>query len=424
MKPMQGLRALRGNLLFAPSLGELTIIPKGYILTRDGIVEGVYEKLPPTCPAEVINYGDALITPSFSDMHLHAPQFPMLGLGMDLQLLDWLTTYTFPIEARFKDTEYAQSVYHCLAKELIRRGTTRVCIFSSTHREATHVLMRELEEAGVTGYVGKVNMDRNTSPELTETTEESIGETLRFIKECSDYKHLQPIITPRFTPSCTNELMGGLGEICKSHAGLRIQSHLSENTDEIAWVRELHPDCRQYWQTYDKYGLWQDNTIMAHCVFSDSDERAAIKKAGVWAIHCPDSNNNVASGIAPLRKMLDEGLKVAMGSDIAGGAKLSMTDVATQAIRLSKLRWLESNKEEAFLSVREAFYLITTAGQAYFGAQPGFGLGEPLHAVVFNDSKFAYNPGISLEERLERMMYLADKSTITAVYSEGRQADI
>ena len=210
-----------------------------------------------------------------------------------------------------------------------------------------------------------------------------------------------------------------LGRFC-----LPLQSHLSENQDEIAWVKELHPDCPQYWQAYAKYGCWGEHTIMAHCVYSDEAERAAIKEAGVWAVHCPDSNNNIASGIAPLRKMLEEGLNVALGSDIAGGAKLSMTDVATQAIRLSKLRWLESGKQEAFLTVREAFYLITTAGQAYFGAQPGFGVGEPLHAVVFNDGKFAYNPGLSLEERLERVLYLADKSTITAVYSAGGQAEL
>lgn len=424
MKAMQGLCALRGNLVFAPALGELTIIPKGYILTRDGVVEGVCQKLPAGCGAEVVNYGDAIITPAFTDLHLHAPQFPMLGLGMDLQLLDWLNTYTFPTEARFRDTEYARTVYHRLAKELIRRGTTRVSIYSSIHREATHVLMQELEAAGVTGYVGKVNMDRNTTPDLTEPTAQSAAETLRFIEECGAYEHLKPIITPRFIPTCTDELMAALAELSKAHPEVPLQSHLSENVDEVAWVKELHPDCEQYWQAYAKFDFWKPGTIMAHCVFSDEAERAAIKAAGVWVAHCPDSNTNVASGIAPLRKMLDEGLKVALGSDIAGGAKLSMTDVATQAIRLSKLRWLESGKAEPFLTVREAFYLITTAGQAYFGCRPGFGLGEPLHAVVFNDSKFAANPSITLEGRLERLLYLADKSAITAVYSAGRQAEL
>ena len=424
MQPIQGLCAIRGNLVYAPVLGELTCIAGGYILTRDGTVEGVFEKLPAGCPAEVINYGDSIITPGFSDLHLHAPQFPMLGLGMDLQLLDWLRTYTYPTEARFGDPAYAKTVYCHLAKELIRRGTTRACVFSSMHREATLLLMEALEKEGVTGYVGKVNMDRNSVPELAETAEESLRETRRLLEVCGRFSHVMPILTPRFTPSCSDALMKGLGALARENPHIPIQSHLSETLDEIAWVKELHPDCGQYWQTYAKYGLWQPRTLMAHCVYSDKAERAAMKEAGVWAVHCPDSNTNIASGIAPLRKMLAEGLHVALGSDIAGGAKLSMTDVATEAIRCSKLRWLQSGKTEDFLTVREAFYLITTAGQAYFNAQPGFGLGEPLHAVVFNDQKFAYNPGLSLEERLERILYLSDKSTISAVYSAGRLAAI
>lgn len=424
MESMQGLCAIRGNLVYALALGQLTTLSPGYIITRDGLVEGVLDRLPPHWGGEVVNYGDAVITPGFCDMHLHAPQFPMLGLGMDLQLLEWLQTYTFPTEARFADVEYAKIVYQRLAKELIRRGTTRICAFSSVHRPATHVLMTQLEKAGVTGYVGKVNMDRNGGDLLTEDTQASIRETRLFLEECSAYPHLKPILTPRFVPSCSDALLDALGKLAQEFPQVPVQSHLSENLDEIAWVRQLHPDCKQYWQAYDKFGLFQKGTLMAHCVYSDEQERKAIRDAGVVVVHCPDSNTSVASGIAPLRRMLDEGLNVVMGSDIAGGAKLSMPDVATEAIRVSKLRWLQSGKAEPFLTVREAFYLITTAGQAYFGAKPGFGIGEPLHAVVFNDSRFAFNPTISLEERLERILYLGDKSNIVAVYSAGRLADI
>ena len=149
--------------------------------------------------------------------------------------------------------------------------------------------------------------------------------------------------------------------------------------------------------------------------------RNAMKKAGVWAVHCPDSNTCIASGIAPVRTMLKEGVKVAMGSDIAGGAKLSMLDVATEAIRVSKLRWLFGGKrdEERFLTVAEAFYLIAGAGQEYFGARPGFGIGDRLHAVVFDDRGMADNPRMNLSERLERIIYLGERQDIKAVYSEG-----
>lgn len=151
---------------------------------------------------------------SFADMHLHAPQYPMLGMGMDLPLLDWLNTYTFKTEARFADTDYARRVYRRLAGDLITNGTTRVCMFSSLHTEATWILMEELERAGVTGYVGKVNMDRNALPGvLEETTEESVRETIRWLDGCR-FEHVRPIITPRFTPQLHRRAHGRTREDC------------------------------------------------------------------------------------------------------------------------------------------------------------------------------------------------------------------
>ena len=182
--------------------------------------------------------------------------------------------------------------------------------------------MEELEKAGVTGYVGKVNMDRNGSPELQETTEQSKRETLRWLDACGRFQTVKPILTPRFTPSCTDELMSWLGKLA-AERGLYVQSHLSENKGEIAWVKELCPDCAQYWESYDRAGLWKDHTVMAHCVHSDARERSAIRQAGVVVAHCPDSNINLCSGIAPVRQMLNEGLWVTLGSDIAAGSSLS-----------------------------------------------------------------------------------------------------
>ena len=417
---MNTKKALKGNVVFAPTLHTLTCVENGYIVTENGIIEGIYEKLPGEYRHIAIeDYGDNLIIPSFCDMHLHAPQYPMLGMGMDLQLLEWLNKYTFNTEARFLDTEYARRVYRKLALELIKKGTTRVVMFSSVHREATHVLMEELERAGVTGYVGKVNMDRNCPDNIRETTEKSLMETRRFIEECEGrYKHIKPILTPRFTPSCTNELMQGLGELKKEY-GLRVQSHLSENRDEIDWVKELHPDCELYYQTYEKYGLWSENTVMAHCVYSCEKERAAMKESGVVAAHCSDSNMNIASGIAPVRQMLEEGVHVVLGSDIAGGALLSMRDAATSAVRASKMHWLSCGKKQDFLTVTEAFYLITSAGQRYFDAGPGFKKGDALHALVLDDSRLPETRPLTLSERLERLMYASSDDTIVARYSEG-----
>ena len=407
---------LHGNIIHTPAFGALETIPGGYLVLEDGVIQGIYPKLPQqyaACP--VTDYGDGLIMPSFADLHLHAPQYPMLGMGMDLPLLDWLDTYTFRTEARFEDTDYARRVYRQLARDLITSGTTRVAMFSSRHTDATLILMEELEKAGVTGYVGKVNMDRNAGLSQ-ETTEESISETLRWLDACH-FDLVKPILTPRFTPSCTDELMAALGKLAQER-NLPVQSHLSENAGEIAWVGELHPDCKQYWESYDKYGLWKDRTLMAHCVHSDTREQEAMAKAGVWAVHCAASNVNLCSGTAPVRELLDRGVQVALGSDIAGGDQLAMHKVVVMSIRASKIKQIETGAP--FLTVPEAYYLGSTAGHRYFGGGAGFQPGHKLHAIVVDDREMPEpTRELTLSERFERAIYLMDKRCIKAVYSEG-----
>ena len=416
------LTILHGTIISSPAPGKLDITPGGYLIAQDGRIRGVYAALPECyAGAPVEEYGEALILPAFCDLHLHAPQYPMLGTGMDLPLLDWLNTYTFPAEARFADPDYARDVYRKLAAELIENGTTRVCMFSSLHTEATWILMEELERAGVTGCVGKVNMDRNGLPGvLQEETAESIHETERWLERCSDFTRIHPILTPRFTPSCTDELMDWLGRKA-AETGLPIQSHLSENDREVAWVRELHPDCDQYWESYRKFGLWNDRTLMAHCVWSDGRERDAMRDAGVTVVHCPDSNVNVCSGTAPVRAMLQEGLKVALGTDIAGGDHISMFDAVTAAIRASKVRQMTDPARPDFLTVAEAWYLGTSAGAAFFSDAPGFAPGNALHAIVLSDSDLPQSHPLSPAERLERCMYRRQKNALRAVWSDGRK---
>ena len=292
-------------------------------------------------------------------------------------------------------------------------------MFSSLHREATLILMEELEKAGVTGYVGKVNMDRNGIPALQEETEESKRETLLWLEACQDFQHVKPILTPRFTPSCTDGLMDFLGKLA-AERGLPVQSHLSENTGEIQWVKELHPDCSQYWETYAKYGLWNDRTLMAHCVWSDERERAAMRAAGVTVVHCADSNQNICSGVAPVRRMLDEGLKVALGSDIAGGDHLNMFDVVAASVRASKARRMQDGWETDFLTVAEGWYLGTSAGAAFFGGRPGFAPGNSLHAIVLDDGDLPQPHPLTPQERLERCVYRRQKNALRAVWSSGR----
>lgn len=411
---------LKGHIVHAPALGVLETVENGYLVLDDGKIAGIYQELPADCAhLPCHDYGDRIIMQSFADMHLHAPQYPMLGMGMDLPLMDWLTTYTFRTEARFADPEYARRTYRHLAEELIRNGTTRVCVFSSLHVEATWILMEELERVGITGYVGKVNMDRNALPGiLEETTEESLRETLRWLDGCRS-EQVKPILTPRFTPSCSDALMEQLGTLAQER-GLYVQSHLSESAGEIEMVQQLYPSL-SYWQTYEKSGLWRDHTLMAHCVHSDAQERQAMKDAGIVVVHCADSNINICSGICPVRLMLDEGLWVTLGSDIAGGAQLPMYQVITATIRASKARRVLDGWNSDFLTVPEAYYLGTTAGHRYFGAGNGFAVGDALHAVVLDDSEFP-EPArkLSVQERFERALYMMQRRHITDVWSQGK----
>ena len=278
-----------------------------------------------------------------------------------------------------------------------------------------------MEETGLKTMVGKVNMDRNAAPGLLEeTTEESRRETLRWLDACQDFRLVKPMLTPRFTPSCTNELMAFLGKLA-AERDLPVQSHLSENQAKMAWVRQLHPGCQQYWETYAKYGLWTSRAVMAHCVWSDARERQAMRDAGVTAVHCADSNQNICSGVAPVRAMLNEGVKVALGSDIAGGDHLHMFDVVAASIRASKARRVLDNWETDFLTVPEGWYLATSAGAAYFAEQPGFAPGNHLHALVLADDDLPQPHPMTPQERLERAVYLRQGGAIRAVWSEGRK---
>lgn len=418
-------KGIRGTIITANEQDKLDIIENGtIILDESGTILGVYARneLPEIYRnAAIEDFGSGIITTSFCDMHLHAPQYPMLGLGMDLPLMQWLYNYTFRTEALFKDTAFAREVYRVLAKELIARGTTRVCAFSSVHTDSSLVLMEELECAGVFGYVGKVSMDRNTTDELIESTETAISEERRFIEESlARFNNIKPMLTPRFTPSCTDELMRGLGELAREY-NVRAQSHLSENFEEIETVRTLCPDCERYYQTYERAGLWNEGTVMAHCVHSDSVERAAMKAAGVWVAHSPNSNTNIYSGIAPVRRMMNEGLNVSLGSDIAGGDNLSMRHVACAAIRVSKLRYYYANRaeEERFLDVSEAFSLASSRPRRFFDLSCGFTAGEKLEAMVLSDASHGPSIPLTPQERFERLIYSSDPNDICAVYSLG-----
>lgn len=414
-------QALKGNIIHTPVFGEYTIVPRGFVVYEDGLVQGVHAALPiEHQDAAVTDYGDQLIIPGFVDMHLHAPQFANRGLGLDKELLPWLETYTFPEESKYSSLDFAEKAYKKFVKTLWQQGTTRAIVFATLHREASELLMDLMAEAGLGGYVGKVNMDRNSPDFYIESTRESLEETERFILETQDRHALvKPIITPRFVPTCSADLMEGLGKLSAKY-GVPVQSHLSENTGENAWVKELHPEIKDYASVYDTYGLFgQQKTVMAHCVHVTDDEIALMASNQVYVAHSPHSNNNLSSGIAPVRKMVEAGVPVGLASDVSGSHEIAMPRIITAAAQASKMKWLESGKAFTALNTQELFYLTTKGGGSFFGKVGSFETGYAMDALVIDDASLADVNERCLEERLQRYLYCGDDRNIHVRYVQG-----
>lgn len=416
---------LKGDILWSRTPQDMTIRENQYVVCEDGVCAGVFPTLPEHFASlPVHDYTGKLIIPGLVDLHAHAPQYAFRSLGMDLELLDWLDTQTFPQEARYADPDYARRAYTLFVDDLRRSSTTRAVLFGTLHADATLTLMGLLEDSGLITRVGKVNMDRNSPDCLREeSAAASLAATRQWLDGCRDFTRSRPILTPRFIPSCSDALMEGLRDL-QRETGLPVQSHLSENQGEIAWVSELCPDSTGYGDAYDRFGLFGGDgcpTIMAHCVWSDEAERARMKQNGVFVAHCPQSNVNLSSGIAPVRAFLNEGLSVGLGSDIAGGVHLSMLRAIADTIQVSKLRWRLQDASLAPITLPEAFYLATRGGGAFFGKVGAFESGFEFDALVLDDAMLPCPFDLSPLERLTRVVYLADDRAVTHKYVSGRK---
>ena len=416
---------LRGDLAYSLSPTPWRTMSNGFLVCVDGRSAGVFEQLPERYDdLPLLDFSGKLIVPGLVDLHAHAPQYTYRALGMDLELLDWLSLHTFPAEARYADLNFAGAAYDRFVDDLRKSFTTRACLFATSHTDATLLLMEKLEESGLITYVGKVNMDRNCdSPAREESAARSLQETARWLEGCAPFRRTSPILTPRFIPSCTDELMEDLGALQRERK-LPVQSHLSENQSEIEWVQQLCPWSKYYGDAYDHFGLFGGAdcpTIMAHCVHSPEEEIALMKERGVFVAHCPESNANLASGVAPVRRFLEEGLRVGLGSDIAGGTQLSLFKAMALAVQVSKLRWRLVDQSLAPLTAAEVFWLGTVGGGSFFGQVGSFAPGYELDALVLDDTRLAGPHRHTVSERLEQMIYLSEDADLTAKFVAGRR---
>ncbi len=421
----ENIFALKGDICYSKNLTELETMEQGFLVCKDGIAEGVFRELPAEYKEiEVKDYGKQFIIPGLIDLHMHAPQYTYRGLHMDLELLDWLENYTFPAEAKYENPEYAKENYGKFVDRMVKSATTRACIFGTIHAEATLILMELLEKAGLHTMVGKVNMDRNSPDYLREiSAEQAAIDTRRWVQEAKKrFQNTIPMLTPRFTPSCSDEIMEELKKI-QTEFQVPFQSHLSENRGEIEWVKELCPYAKYYGQAYSHFGLFGGDcpTVMAHCIYSCEEEIRDMKEQGVYIAHCPESNMNVVAGIAPVRRYLQEGLHVGLASDVAGGTTENLFTAMMHAIQASKLRWRLVDDTLAPLTVPEVFYMATKGGGEFFGKVGSFEKGYEFDAVVLDDGEIPNQEGLTIPERLERFIYLNQEKDVKAKYVAGKQ---
>ena len=417
------MKIYKAHILFTKEKDHFEVYENGYVAVGDdGRVTGVAKNLDELdCDgAEIVDYGDKLLIPAMNDMHVHAPQVHNQGVAMDLELLPWLQNYTFPEESKYADVEYAERMYRRFMHTQWLFGTMRSVAFGTVHTESTRRLMQLYQEAGMGALVGKVAMNRNCPEALCEDVEAAIAGNEKLIAEFGNPDGMvRPIITPRFVPSCSPELLKACGELANKYQ-LPVQSHLSENVSEIAWVAELEPESKSYGDAYNRYGLFgQTPTIMAHCVWTKGHELELMKQNGVMVAHCPTSNFNLSSGMAPIRSLLDEGVRIGLGSDISGGHDLNMFRMLVYAIQVSKMHY-QLNHDKAFLNLSEIFWIATKSAGSFFGKVGSFEPGYEFDALVIDDAVL-YPAEYSLLHRLERFIYVGDDRQIVHRFCRGKE---
>ncbi|KAG0325610.1 hypothetical protein BG000_001735 [Podila horticola] len=428
---LRQIEYIRRGLLFVDALGVIVRMERN-------VAPGQLDRLLGDFALDkvlVLN-DDQFVIPGLIDTHIHAPQYSYCGNGHDIPLLQWLDTLTFPYESEFKDLAHARQVYTKSVARSLRNGTTSACWFATIHLEATKELVNIIREQGQRAYVGKVNMNQNSPAILIETTESSVADTRAFIEYVQTTNNnirgtsanratkplVTPIITPRFAISCTSDLLTQLGDLAAEY-NLPIQSHLCETLHEIAFTRSLFPESTDYTSVYADHGLLNSRSIMAHCVHMTDQELAIMKGRDAGISHCANSNFTIRSGMAHVRRMLDMDIKVALGTDVAGGYSPSILEALRSARTCSV-----AVDAETTLRVPELFYLATMGGARVMGLEATVGnfvVGKEFDAVLVNtaveNSPLDAFEHDSIESMFEKYLFMGDDRNNEKMYVQGKE---
>ena len=410
-----------GSIVYSKSKDELAQFTDSYIAVENGVVEGIYPVLPEKfAGAAVTDFGNGVIIPAFSDLHVHAPQYPQRGIAMDALLYDWLHGYTFPLESKYADPEFAKTVYDAFVDDMIAHGTMHVVVFGTIHSEATGYLIERMENAGLHAYVGKVNMDMESPDYLCETAEDSLRLTEEFLERYMGNRTAKPILTPRFAPTCTFELMKGLGKLGQKYQ-VGVQTHLVESRWEAEESVRLYPECGCDTGIYEHAGLLGNGPVVgAHFIFPKEDDIRILKKYGGYAVQCPDSTLNIIAGIMQTGTLMDRGVNLGFGSDIAGGANLGVYSQVSRSVQLSKLKEFYEPDGNRTISFAEAFWIGTKHSGELFGKVGSLERGYQFDALVIDGLADPFHE-LTPAELVERFCYLGETGHIRARYLAGRE---
>ncbi|KAI0211152.1 Guanine deaminase [Lamellibrachia satsuma] len=368
----------------------------------------------------------------------------LCSTGLDLPLLEWLPRYTFPLEASFGDVTFAAAAYRKVVTRLLKNGTTTACYFATIHTEGTLQLCDIIEDVGQRAFVGKVCMDQHAPGYYVEDTAKSVSDTERFVQNVLNRKNelLQPVVTPRFAVSATQELMTQLARVASKY-GVRVQvampqylailgqtydSHLSESPGECKLISSMFPDAKHYTEVYKTAGLLNAKTVMAHCNHLSDDEVDLIKQTSTGVAHCPNSNISVQSGLCDVRRLLDKEIKVGLGTDVSGGYSPSMLDAIRYTAQTSNILSVSRDEHYTRLDYREAFRLATLGGSQVLGIEDRVGnfiVGKEFDVLRINpsvaNSPFDIFDKDTVDDMIQKFFYLGDDRNIVEVFVAGQR---
>ena len=448
---MNNKKVIKASFFHSPEYGDIEFLKQALVfVSSDGIISKVirqddenYLKLLDKHSKDnhFFDFKDKILLPGFIDLHIHAPQWPQAGLALDDELSYWLNNFTFPLESKYQDLDYAREVYSDLVKTLLANGTTSAMYFGTIHNEATLELAKICASYGQRGFVGKVVMDDKTmNPDFyrDNSTKEAIENTEKFIIDVQTlakdvFQGVYPVITPRFVPSCTDNALLELGKLAKKY-NCYIQSHCSESDWEHNFVIDRFG--KRDSEVLDQFGLLTDKSIMAHGNFIDSDDADIFKKKKSSVCHCPISNSYFANAVFPVNQLKKQGLNICLGTDISGGFSPSLYDNIKHSVMASrmlndgvdnKLSADNRGTNNARVSVFEAFYLATTGGGEALKLPLGIfkeGYICDFQVIDINSPNNKLPNFLDNEEDkhlLQKILYLSTSENIREVWVQGKQ---